>query len=296
LKIAITAPVYVANEVHKKYLDLTTQSIHSQRHEIVWLPCENFVNQQFLPIKYQFTQQPAEITVLHPSGRQSIAQAWNKGITEGIRNGCEYILVINTDIVFKSNAIDCLVDFAEGHQEAVLWTMSECNSLEGIESCPEEKAIGLNAHFSCFMVKKNFFNHVGSFDENFAPAYNEDADMYARFALAGLKCYKYGGAKFFHFGSQTIKSDEDLLRKNDRTHAKCRIYFLEKWGRDQIEDYQDMKGYYFSHPYNEADKPLSYWRKPKEKQFRDHFPLIIQYRYVQLMNWIKRTRARKKSD
>jgi len=288
MKIAITAPVYVANEEHKKYLDLTTKSIHSQKHQIIWLPCENYVNRNLAPIEYLFTQQPIKTTILHPVGRQSIAQAWNRGITEGGKVGCEYILVINTDIVLKNNAIDRLVDFAENHQEAILWTMSECDNLASLESCPEDETIGRNPYFSCFMVKKDFFSHVGYFDENFVPAYFEDADMHARFELANFLSYKYGGARFFHFFSQTIKSDKELFSKNGRTHAKCRIYFLEKWGHDQIKDYRDMKNHYFDHPYNEADKPLSYWRKTKNKQFKNKFPLAVQYRYVLFLNWTKR--------
>jgi hypothetical protein len=290
MKIAITAPVYVANEEHKKYLDLTTKSIHSQKHQIVWLPCENYVNEKFSPLKYLFTQQPIESQVLYPVGKQSVAQAWNKGIAEGRKAGCEYILVINTDLILKSNAIDRIVDFAEKHQEAVFWTLNEYNNLEALENAPDEEVIERNLCFSGFLVKKTFFDHVGCFDENFVPAYHEDADMHARFQLADLLSYQYHGARFFHFGSQTIKSDVDLQRKNDRTHAKCRIYFLEKWGCDQITDYNLMKGNYYDHPYNEADKPLSYWRKPKEKPFRDHFPLAIQFLYVKLMNWTKHTK------
>ena len=73
----------LANEEHKKYLDLTTKSIASKNHEIIWLPCENYISPAFAPLNYVFSQKPAEIRVLHPTGQQSVAQAWNKGIAEG---------------------------------------------------------------------------------------------------------------------------------------------------------------------------------------------------------------------
>ena len=122
MKVGVTAPVYVSNEEHKKYLDLTTKSIVSSKHEIVWIPCENYVNPAFKPLTYVFDHAPSETRILHPDGKQSVSHAWNLGIEEGKAAGCDYVLVINTDIVFKSNAIDRLVDFAEKHSEAVMWT------------------------------------------------------------------------------------------------------------------------------------------------------------------------------
>ncbi len=122
---------------------------------------------------------------------------------------------------------------------------TECEDLATLESCPENENITENPHFSCFMVKNDFFSHVGKFDENFTPSYCEDVDMYTRLLLAGIKAYTYGGAQFFHFGSQTIKSDEALLKNNSRTHSKCQLYFLEKWGHPMIEDVEQMKSVYF---------------------------------------------------
>jgi GT2 family glycosyltransferase len=294
MKIGVTAPVYVSNEEHKKYLDLTTKSIVSTKHEIVWMPCENYVNPTFKPLYYVFDHVPSEMRVLQPDGKQSVSHAWNLGIEEGKKAGCDYILVINTDIIFKTNAIDRLVDFAEKHPEAVMWTGTQCEDLATLELCPENENITENPHYSCFMVKNDFFSNVGTFDENFAPSYCEDVDMYTRLLFAGKKAYKYGGTRFFHFGSQTIKSDEVLLKNNSRTHSRCQLYFLEKWGHPMIEDVEQIKRFYFKHPYNEVDKPLSYWRPPASAGFTDSLPLSIQYRLVSFLNWTKRTKGRVK--
>jgi len=295
MKIAITAAIYVTNEEHKKYLDLTTISIVSEKHNIVWVPCENYVNPVLAPLTYSFNQEPDGFRVLQPTGQQSVSQAWNKGIEEGNKVGCDYILAINTDIVFKSNAIDRLVDFAETHPEAVLWTMTECSDLSTLESCKEDEVFLEQPNFSCFMVKSDFFNHVGKFDENFIPAYCEDGDMHARIILAGLKAYAYRGAKFFHYGSQTIKSDKDLLSKNAQTYPKCQLYFLEKWGTPMVNSVKQMKDAYFEHPYNETDKPLNYWRQTSNwgwfGKFRNSLPLSARYALVRVLNWIKKTKV-----
>jgi GT2 family glycosyltransferase len=299
MKIALTAAIYVTNEEHKKYLDLTTKSIVSKKHSVVWVPCENYVNPVLEPLTYTFKQEPNEIKVLHPTGQQSVSQAWNKGIEEGSKAGCNYILVINTDIIFKSNSIDRLVDFAETHPTAVLWTMTECRDSTNFENCAEDESFAEHPNFSCFMVQSDFFRHVGKFDENFIPAYCEDGDMHARIVLSGLKAYAYGGAKFFHFGSQTIKSDQELLGKNARTYPKCQLYFLEKWGHSMVNDVEQMRGAYFGHPYDEEDKPLSYWRQASSLglvgKFRNSLPLSVRYQLVGGLNWIKRTKGRIKT-
>ena len=299
MKIALTAAIYVTNQEHKKYLDLTTKSIFSKKHKIVWLPCENYVNPVFAPLTYAFNQDLEGIKVLHPTGQQSVSQAWNKGIEEGSKAGCDYILVINTDIIFKINAIDRLVDFAETHPDAVLWTMTECRDLASLENCAEDESYAEYPNFSCFMVKSDFFGHVGRFDENFTPAYCEDGDMHARLVLAGFKAYAYGGAKFFHYGSQTIKSDQALLSKNAQTYPKCQLYFLEKWGHRMVDDVEQMRKVYFKHPYGEEDKPLSYWRQPSSVgqlgRAKNSLPLSARRTLVRGLNWSKRTKSRIKS-
>jgi GT2 family glycosyltransferase len=289
MKIAITAPVYLTNREHIKYLNLTTKSTVSANHEIVWLPCENYVNPELKPLSYIFDHEPSEVKVLYPTGQQSVSKAWNKGIEEGARVGCNYILVINTDIVFKSNAIDRLVDFAEKHSEAVMWTMTECPDLANIEKCIEDESFSEHPLFSCFMVKADFFGHVGRFDENFTPAYFEDNDMHARLALAELKAYSYGGARFYHFGSRTVKSDRALVNKNLQLVLQSQLYFFQKWGHLTVDYVEQMREVYYKHPYNEEDKPLSYWRQTK-RQFKDKLPLSVKYPLTIILN-IKDKRA-----
>jgi hypothetical protein len=292
MKIALTAAIYVTNQEHKRYLDLTTKSVFSKNHKFVWLPCENYVNSDFVPLMYSFNQAAEEISVLHPTCPQNVSKAWNKGIEEGAKGGCVYILILNTDIVFKRDAIDRLVDFAESHPDAVMWTMTECKDLASLEACPDDESFEEHPNFSSFMVKSDFFSHVGKFDENFAPAYCEDGDMHARIVLAGFKAYAYGGAKFYHYGSQTIKSDQNLLNKNAQTYPKCQLYFLEKWGHLMVDDVENMKDSYFSHPYNEKDKPLSYWRAASNARgLRSSLPLSVRFMFVRFLNWTKRARA-----
>jgi GT2 family glycosyltransferase len=261
MKIAITTPVFVKNEQHKHYLDLTTKSIVSRDHDIVFIPVENYIAPQLRPLDYVFVNEPEAIQIVKPEGQQSVSKAWNLGINMAAYLDCDYVLVINHDIVFKSNMVDRLVAFAESQPDAVMWTAAEYADLALLEEATEDENYSEHPHFSCFMVKPDFFTHVGEFDENLVPAYLEDGDMHARLALADKRAYIYGGARFYHFGSRTIKSDQEEWQKNTVSFPKNQQYFLEKWGHPPVNEVAKMREVYFKHPYNEADKPLSYWKK-----------------------------------
>ncbi len=258
-KICITVPVFINKQEHKQYLDQTTVSIHSDKNEIMFVPVENYVTPSLIPISYVFRQEPSEIRILGGGSNQSVANAWNMGIEEGILHDCKYILVINSDIVMKANAIDRLVDFADSQPEAVMWTMGEWADLGTLDAAPEDENYSEHPHFSCYMVRHDFFTHVGKFDTNFVPAYLEDNDMVARLALAHKKAYVYGGARFYHYGSRTIKSDNEQWRKNSVTFPKNQQYFLSKWGHPVVGEPDEMRAKYYSTPYN-TGKPLSYSR------------------------------------
>src|SRR6185312_8209531 len=221
----------------------------------------NYVNPDMLPLHYVFDHEPDEIHIVKPEGQQSVAKAWNLGIKKAKELECDYVLVINHDIKFKSNAIDRLVSFGQGHPEAVMWTMSEYSDPAFIEEAPEDENYSEHPHFSCYMVKPDFLDEIGEFDENFIPAYCEDGDMHARIALANKKAYIYGGARFYHFGSRTIKSDQQAWASNTQTFPKNQEYFLKKWGHPIVGDVDKMREVYFKHPFNDPSKGLDYWKK-----------------------------------
>ena len=272
MRIAITCPVFITTQAHKDFLDLCTRSIKSLKHEIVFIPIENYVAPVFRPMDYAFTagHEPSITSIEDGRQPQGVAKAWNDGIKKAAEFDCDYVIVINTDIVFKSNMIDQLVKGAESYNDGVMWTGAEYADHRGLEEAPEEDYVAEHPHFSCFMVKPDFFKHAGTFDENFLPAYCEDGDMHARLALANKKAYVFGAARFFHFGSRTIKSDQQLWIANGQSFPKNQTYFLQKWGHPVVGDTKQMREVYFKTPYNETDKPLSYWRGYEEEAKPDN--------------------------
>lgn len=267
MKIAIVCPIYITNAEHKRYLDLTTKSFVSVDHDLVFIPVENYVAPEFRPLAYAFDHVMDHIEIVKGRQPQGVAKAWNDGIARAKEIGCDYVLVINSDIVFKSNMIDRLVTFAEKFNDpagvfndVVMWTAAAYSDLTMLEESPEDENCSEHPHFSCFMVKPDFFDHVGKFDENFMPAYLEDGDCHARLALANLRAIIYGGARFYHFGSRVIKSDRQAWESNTQTFPKNQEYFLRKWGHPPVNEVAKMREVYYKHPYNDESKSLDYWQ------------------------------------
>jgi GT2 family glycosyltransferase len=69
---------------------------------------------------------------------------------------------------------------------------------------------------------------VGLFDENFYPAYCEDADYEYRCTLAGVEWGAITGTTS-HVGSVTIQENH-YARRNDSTYPANRAYYRAKWG------------------------------------------------------------------
>jgi GT2 family glycosyltransferase len=189
---------------------------------------------------------------------QSVCKAWNDGIDKAVEIGCEYILVINEDVVLKHDAVDRIVEFAQLHREAVFWSLEQHDNIATLEQADGDD-YSEHPNFEAYLIAPTFFETVGRFDENFAPAYMEDNDMHARIVLSGNIAYSWQGALFYHFGSMTIKGDDQIHTQVDRSWGANCNYFYRKWGHTIVNDIIEMRQLYYQHPYNDPSKPLSYW-------------------------------------
>lgn len=226
MKIAIAVAYYINNDLHLNYALETLDSIKSKDHELIFIATENHANKE-LPGLDKFIGKFDYIT---NNDRNNLSMAWNKGIEKGLEMGADYVIVPNLDLIFNEKCIDNLVKFAEAHKEAVLWTASDWGDKDTIHKAEWDDSFDEHPHFSCFMVNKNLFEKVGKFDEQFEPAYNEDNDMHRRILLSDNKALKTATAKFYHYGSRTIKSDAQLESQNHYTHAMNNRRYVAKWG------------------------------------------------------------------
>jgi GT2 family glycosyltransferase len=260
MRIAVSIPIYITNTHHIDFLNQCTSSIKTS-HEFIAIIVNNHVEPAFSPFQCSFKQTPQEYITLEGRQPQAISKAWNDATAKAAELNCDYILYLGSDTVLKSNAIDRLVAFAEAHQEAIMWTMSQCPIFDRLEDCAEGEGFNENPEFSAFMIKPKQFIEIMSkgFDENFVPAYFEDNDIHGRIALLNRMALCYNGAKFFHFGSQTINSDQALKQNMPPLFHNNEQYFVKKWGRGTTQDVNEMRNSYFQHPFNDASKAINDW-------------------------------------
>lgn len=166
-----------------------------------------------------------------------LAARWNEQIRAAMADGCEFALINNDDILFSPETIDAMVDEyiklnAAGEKVAMVTPL---NILGELSSNPYEilgyKRDPANAptfsehpNFSSFLVHKSFFDIIGTFDENFDPAWYEDNDMHRRINLLGYKAITTTAAPMVHFGGVTTF----MLEIADSTMS--RAYYIRKWG------------------------------------------------------------------
>jgi len=183
-----------------------------------------------------------------------VANSWNLGIKKAIKEGANYVFVINNDTVFQEN---CVKNLIERFQKGDLIMISPINQpLELFDKnnlCVDE----INeCDYSAFMIDKRLFELVGEFDEGFEKAYFEDNSMQRRINLSNLKSIKYPMAIYSHFGSRTQNQkpegivSHDLFRQN-------REYYIRKWGGPPRAEV-------YKNPFNDSTKSIKWTKQNNE--------------------------------
>lgn len=170
---------------------------------------------------------------------RGVAAAWNLGIEQCWNNRCDYVLVINDDVVLSKWTIDNQVAALEKQESkesglvlTTAWATtppdpSSPASMAYYGEPPMEAAWIPGADFACFMINKVCWQVVGRFDENFHPAYFEDNDYHRRILMANFSARIVPQAPYYHYGSQTQKSANVVQSEQ---FEKNKHYYQKKWG------------------------------------------------------------------
>jgi GT2 family glycosyltransferase len=243
MKICIGIATYISNDIQREFTEMTIKSIQT-KHEVLVCIVQTYAEEEQQNKLQEFLEEQKLKYIYFKSDRNSVSKAWNQAIIHGTMNGFDYILIPNNDIIFRSDCIDNLVQFAETHPEFIMWTANSYAVKNKLEEVEINDSFDEAPHFSCFMVKNDFINRFrekelgtkepvpGLFDDQFQMAYFEDNDMHNRILRAGFKAGKTASALFYHFGSRTIKTDNELNYKNGFSYENNRMYFVRKWGWD----------------------------------------------------------------
>ncbi len=176
----------------------------------------------------------------------SVAKSWNYGLDLAIKDGHDHILISNDDVVYSPGAVAHLSRWLYNNPEYDMVTPNNSNE-------PVWHKVDESPDFSAFMVTKAYRDKVGTFDENFQPAYFEDNDAHRRQLLLGVKSAKICWVTIEHRGSQTQNSVENGIVTSPMFEEN-RSYFGAKWGGFPGDEK-------FDHPYNDPKLSPRDWVK-----------------------------------
>jgi len=151
-----------------------------------------------------YCPEPAGTHVIHLPANLGVAAAWNLVLKATPR--APWWAIVNDDLTF-----------APGDLARLINAMSD-----------ESPRLATLDGFSAFGINRVALEIVGFFDENFHPAYCEDADYEYRCRLVGVPIVAVP-AGLRHERSSTIALDR-YRRQNDRTYPENVQYFKSKWG------------------------------------------------------------------
>ena len=193
-----------------------------------------------------------------------LAKAWNNGFNQAVNDGCSYVLICNDDVLLAPHSIDDAIHFMNGIADIDLLGFQVVaatfdDPFEITFALPdqvytprphERDPVYTKDLASCFMVRANFFEEFGSFDENFDPAWWEDTDMLYRIHLLGGKVFE-SPVPFIHLRHQTTQKLNAPLNS-----MKSGEYYMKKWGSAK----KDLKELYKT-PYNDPTLTPKDWKR-----------------------------------
>ena len=169
-----------------------------------------------------------QIKIIKNENNEGFSKANNQGIRYSIKNGFDYVLLLNNDTLIKNDLIFSLVQQSSTLNQKIIqplilnydgtkiWNAGgKINNFFGtFETLKKGKSYknfksdkNLTEWFTgcCVLIKLEIFNHVGYFDERFF-AYYEDVDYSIRLKKMGYSIALMTNSYLQHYESASSKS------------------------------------------------------------------------------------------
>lgn len=226
--VSIVIPLYNQLEYTKLCMESLCQNISSPVEIILVDNASSDGTAEYLNTFNKFT-------IITNSENLGFAGACNRGInaTHG-----DWIIVLNNDVIVAPGWLEGMLNAAarwkldmvtpairegEYNYDISNYSRELVGRMQGV--IRRGKVNGI-----CFMARRQVFETIGHFDENFRIGQYEDKDLFLRAANAGFKLGTVGSAFLHHFGSVTqnsLKSGNSV-----KPYAlKNKKYFASKWQR-----------------------------------------------------------------
>ena len=166
---------------------------------------------------------------------RGVSRSWNEGLHASFDDGNEATLLVNDDLFFYEGGFDAFADFVLSERRRVphFGTISAFGMDTGTAGPVGAGKFYQRPHWqgaACMAVGEGAIEAIGYFDQNFWPAYFEDADYFRRLELSGIPSLWDERILLEHNRSQTIRADFLLKRLHDERTRRNEQYYIRKWG------------------------------------------------------------------
>ena len=169
-----------------------------------------------------------KIHLIKNENNEGFARANNQGIKYSLKNGFDYVLLLNNDTVIKNNLLESLIEQSNTLNQKIIqplilnydgtkiWNAGgTINNFFGTFQTHKKgesfKNFKSNIDFTewftgcCVLIKSEVFSNIGYFDERFF-AYYEDVDFSIRLKSKGYSIAMMNDSYLKHFESASSKS------------------------------------------------------------------------------------------
>jgi hypothetical protein len=182
-----------------------------------------------------------------PAGGIGIMKAHNMGVDFMKERGANWLIVMSAGIRFGEKGGRDFIELLENHPELLIINGAGKVKFDG----EEEQTIAMGYHLTAF--KREVFDGIGRWDENFTPYGFDDIDLM-------LRMKKYFGnqlkADTFPVDMRHVTRSHSIQLAKVEAPSEPRIqYFTEKWGRHPGAWQWDG----WLYPFNNPDNSVAYW-------------------------------------
>lgn len=175
-------------------------------------------------------------TIVYYPENIGVAKSWNMGL----KAGCDWTFVIGIAAVFPNGFSEVLLDVCKGSDFAFITDLS----------------------YHCNAISKKLVDLIGYLDENFYPAYYEDADYDRRMSLSGVHEPNITIPGYSALMANSVTSDKGLPVH----YLHLQEYYIQKWGGKPGEET-------FTHPFNDEANDIKYWKGETLATLKERYEL-----------------------